>query len=281
MLFLLYVGTAPILDVLYSSAIWPVRLHSSFVCFSTIRDSRILFVLDSWALETALLSMAAIRPLIGLLVSFYPIQSAFLNRRYLMYARSVGPIERGGAETRADEAGMISASNLLMYLIVGRTYPPLAYHELVIGPEIIKGVRLSDILTVQAWHGLALSSLMRFISLLLLPNWINFGIFGLHLLLGFFDNIIAQSIRVLTLRRFELKALMEDIITLNIDAIKTDELAETLGIQSEPEEREDESENEDGWRTLHRRKFVHVSDVSEYYKRHGFYTGRPCAFPML
>lgn len=162
--------------------------------------------------------------------SFFPqrlffVQSAFLNRKFASFTiqskdkvlRKVGKRTTAGerAEKMGDEQGFVSISGVLLYACCTAHIAPLTLHQLLIGPNLVKAVRLADTMLTRDWFWLGCVTLLR----LLLGMLNNFdGIFIIiWILVSGFEVIyilMAQTVSVSHNRSYD------EVITGQSDSYK-------------------------------------------------------------
>ncbi|EPR58128.1 putative transmembrane protein [Toxoplasma gondii TgCatPRC2] len=264
--------SAPLLDVLFVSFFGSLKLLSFFLMVLTFRDFGVfnsifnlhLYVMDFGRYAIFIFTLV---PMIGVLYTLYPVLCVMLGRQYITYIippPRIGKYRRGqtvldagrpGGEAdfaqlethpRGDEAGVVATVCLMVFLNCSHMLAPISMNQLLVGPNMIKAVRLNDGLLRVHWRQLLLTLLLRlwcFILYLTFPNSITYSkdpgaiervlehyicpggawyerfsfasiVFLAHIVLTFFYMIFSQICRLLALRRFENKAMFKDLALL-------------------------------------------------------------------
>lgn len=194
---------------------------------------------------------------------------------------------------RGDEVGLMTISSLVVFLNCRFSVAPISLHELLIGPDLVKSFRLTDALLHSHFRYLCVASVLRlwtttlFISF---PDTLAYSknekftnlvrqsllstqigvepfaklgykfnviimVFVIHLVLLVVHLIFSQVVRLLTIRRYETKAMFEEI-------------AEVMRRASKKEESNNHSENDVNEFFVE----TEIDLIIEKYKLHGFYT---------
>lgn len=226
-MFLLCIGTAPLIDVAFVSLFWGVRNVSYFMTFWVIRDTHILdlgFFSENfpnlrlpqnvpWE-NISLWTVFGVNTALSLLGGLFYVQSALLSRNYTLYviqprnriARRLAFTENNGVP-KADEYGWISTAAILVYLNCKHRIAPVNIHQLLIGPNMIKAVRISDQLLIHGWYRFTILCVIKLFSWSLARTPFIGGLFGIHLLMELVYCIMSQTVRLLALRKFENKSV--------------------------------------------------------------------------
>ncbi|CDJ45195.1 hypothetical protein ETH_00000620, partial [Eimeria tenella] len=186
-LLLLFACAAPLLDCCFSALFGALRLLSFFLALLSFRDFGVfadLFQLKSSntlpEIGKYCLFVFALEPLLGILVSLYPFISVLLGRQTVTYV--VPPISgdaksfktQSGAQgrpeidfaqidevPRGDETETVSTASLMLFTSCRAMVAPLSVHELLIGPNLIKAVRLNDGLLRAHWRSVLVALVVR------------------------------------------------------------------------------------------------------------------------
>ncbi|EZG68679.1 putative transmembrane protein [Gregarina niphandrodes] len=241
--FLAHVGTVNVLDSLFTSALYMLRSFSLWWSIWTFRKLNVFDIdeavysifgarpFGSLSLDGATLFVVCGVPVVvSLMQGLFFVQSAFLSRKFMYYAlqphsrvaRRLASSGRGrDAEPKTDECGWISTSSILSFLVCKNHIAPVDHHQLLIGPNVIRGVRLCDMLLVSDWMALLIAVCIRAVATLLYGYdtsrsdtslWI-FLINVLYLTFEIIYILLTQTVRLLSIRRFQIKALYTDIVT--------------------------------------------------------------------
>ncbi|CBZ50597.1 conserved hypothetical protein [Neospora caninum Liverpool] len=264
--------SAPLLDVLFVSFFGSLKLLSFFLMVLTFRDFGVfnsifnlhLYVMDFGKYAIFIFTLV---PMIGVLYTLYPVLCVMLGRQYITYivppprigkfrrvqtvldaARHGGEADFAQLEThpRGDEAGVVATVCLMVFLNCSHMLAPISMNQLLVGPNMIKAVRLNDGLLRVHWRQLLITVLLRawcFVLYLTFPNSITYSkdpdaiesvlehytspggawyerfsfasvVFLAHIVLMFFYMVFSQICRLLALRRFENKAMFKDLALL-------------------------------------------------------------------
>ncbi|KFG58674.1 putative transmembrane protein, partial [Toxoplasma gondii RUB] len=196
--------SAPLLDVLFVSFFGSLKLLSFFLMVLTFRDFGVfnsifnlhLYVMDFGRYAIFIFTLV---PMIGVLYTLYPVLCVMLGRQYITYIippPRIGKYRRGqtvldagrpGGEAdfaqlethpRGDEAGVVATVCLMVFLNCSHMLAPISMNQLLVGPNMIKAVRLNDGLLRVHWRQLLLTLLLRlwcFILYLTFPNSITYS----------------------------------------------------------------------------------------------------------
>eukprot|EP01053_Blabericola_migrator_P009573 Blabericola_migrator_1__9572@NODE_521_length_7888_cov_123_152538_g398_i0_p1_GENE_NODE_521_length_7888_cov_123_152538_g398_i0NODE_521_length_7888_cov_123_152538_g398_i0_p1_ORF_typecomplete_len773_score78_72CECR6_TMEM121/PF14997_6/6_4e26CECR6_TMEM121/PF14997_6/8_2e03_NODE_521_length_7888_cov_123_152538_g398_i019664284 len=301
--FLCCVGSAPLLDVLFTSAAFGVSLVNYWLIVTAIRLTSLFnFELTLWQEYVAtrdttelILLVMLVLPSLWRLYQYLPyIQMVIWNRRYAFFVIQkpntvVADILRSHVDyqppTRLqhDEQGFISVSAIMVFIACKRRLAPVSFHELLMGPDIMKSIRLCDVLLTRDWMLLVLSLCIGVIAVIVHTSrlLISFAAVNIGLMLIYF--VSAQSVRLLVLRRYELQEIFSDILaaweTLSpqADPVVSRMLAEGLStaeLMMEMERLKRRREPSD--------KFVTLCNIVTSLRRHGLLTSPgPLAPPFI
>eukprot|EP01054_Gregarina_sp_Poly1_P009140 Gregarina_sp_Poly_1__9139@NODE_560_length_7529_cov_61_005092_g406_i1_p2_GENE_NODE_560_length_7529_cov_61_005092_g406_i1NODE_560_length_7529_cov_61_005092_g406_i1_p2_ORF_typecomplete_len478_score44_25_NODE_560_length_7529_cov_61_005092_g406_i112362669 len=310
-LFLQNVGCSGIIDVIFVCLLWFVRNISFFYTLWIVRDTHFFDITqplsyiginlpESVDWETLCIWGFVIHPAASLLHGLFYVQSAFLSRKYTHYvmqprsraARRLASPQDGKEErfVRGDEFGWISTSSVLVFLNAKHHLAPIGLHELLVGPDMIKAVRLCDVLLTHDWYCLGLVCAVKALSFLLVHDYRILGVFLVHVILEILYIMLSQTVRLMTLRRFETKSLYLDMI----QAWYNQDLSVRLGRQQPDESSVEDSSATDQTSNLHKiahvfentRRFkqerlVEMANVLDRYRRQAFLTSPGETLPLL
>eukprot|EP01054_Gregarina_sp_Poly1_P003877 Gregarina_sp_Poly_1__3876@NODE_215_length_11293_cov_58_142259_g191_i0_p1_GENE_NODE_215_length_11293_cov_58_142259_g191_i0NODE_215_length_11293_cov_58_142259_g191_i0_p1_ORF_typecomplete_len597_score69_38CECR6_TMEM121/PF14997_6/6_4e13CECR6_TMEM121/PF14997_6/2_7e03_NODE_215_length_11293_cov_58_142259_g191_i0845410244 len=232
--FLCTVGSAPGIDVALTSVGWTVSCLCYWQVISAVRLSALFnFELPLWqewattsgATEVALLYLVAI-PGLWRLFQFLPyLQMAIVGRRYAYFIvqkpdTQVANILMQYCNIQApqrllphDEMGFVSVSTLIIFIACKRGIAPISYHELLMGPDIIKSIRLSDVMLTRDWMILLISFMVKVVAVLVHTTILLLAVAAVDIAFFLIYLTTTQSTRLLVLRRFELQEIFSDILT--------------------------------------------------------------------
>ncbi|KAL8431607.1 hypothetical protein ACSSS7_005201 [Eimeria intestinalis] len=111
----------------------------------------------------------------------------------------------------------LSLSNAVIFSLCRQGAAPLSLQALLVGPDTMKGLRLSEALLEAFSLDLALAAVFRLWALCEHLSWFNFCVFGGHLLVGLLYLLLSQAARSLSLRRYEVLLTVEDLIRHRTD----------------------------------------------------------------
>lgn len=311
---------APILDVVFITVFWVVRLAAFFITLVTVRDTNFLEIQHKWELpietQPILLWGFLVLPCFRLLDALFPIQSAFLGRKYMYYfttsshrklqaslISTVSSFDDPQLErvkhNRVDEAGWITTSSLLVFLNCRHALAPASFGELLIGPDLIKDVRLMDMLVLRGWLETVILLILHCVVLQLFNSFVSLGVFAGHLLMFCIYNIVIQAIRLLALRRYEVKLAFEEIVRVfhRNDVVGKDKFFDKSGWVDAENELEDDRETDvdthsgthrghhprrAAWgRPLPKGYLISLLNAVERHQRQGFFTSPGELFPSF
>ena len=120
------------------------------------------------------------------------------------------------------------------------------------------------------WGDLILAMVFRVWGISNHLSWYRFGVFCGHLLMGLLYLLLSQAVRIMALRRYELKVMLESLVS---------ERKDDLGIFQESD-----SSGEEQPRTIRKKSacsYITVADDPELYKRDGYVSSPGVVFPRL
>ncbi|PFH36244.1 hypothetical protein BESB_044360 [Besnoitia besnoiti] len=196
--------SAPVLDVLFVSFFGSLKLLSFFLMVLTFRDFGVfnsIFELQHYVADIGkyALFIFALFPMIGVLYTLYPVLCVMLGRQYITYIvpppragkfrRGQTVLDAGGpggeadfaqleTQPRGDEAGVVATVSLMIFLNCCHMLAPISLNQLLIGPNMIKVVRLNDGLLRVHWRQLLMTTALRlwcFTLYLTFPNSITYN----------------------------------------------------------------------------------------------------------
>ncbi|KAJ1605580.1 transmembrane domain-containing protein [Cryptosporidium canis] len=252
---LLWLGMAKYFEVICGAIYQLVILTSYFFVIHSIRNAKFIdpFLSGINVDVGNILVLLCICPAVmTLLFNYFPLSSAFLGRKHLRLATpfskkqwivnqvpvntdqknqeiEVNNIPNENKDSRDDEVGYLNIGSCLLLLNCRFGIAPISMNELLIGPDTIKGVRLIDLLLSTFYRDVLFILVTRGILLTICFTWASLGVFVSHITFMIFYGITSHTIRLLALRRFELKILFQKILR---DIVKEDTVIPSLANQS-------------------------------------------------
>ncbi|OII78279.1 hypothetical protein cand_035040 [Cryptosporidium andersoni] len=239
---ILWYGTCGVVEIIGGAFYQMVILNSFFSVVHTIRNSAYIDpYLSRNGIDVAyiLVLLCMCPAALLLLFNYFPLSSAFLGRKFLRFASPIGKkqwlnnnapssntpnqptiglnnkrISRGytNEHCREDELGFISTGSVLLLLNCRYGLAPVSLNELLIGPDTIKGIRLTDILLGILYRDILFLLVTRGTMLCMCFTWFSLASFLAHILITLIYGITAHTIRLLSLRRYELKILFQQVL---------------------------------------------------------------------
>eukprot|EP00922_Rhytidocystis_sp_ex-Travisia-forbesii_P025807 GHVS01037861.1.p1 GENE.GHVS01037861.1~~GHVS01037861.1.p1 ORF type:complete len:735 (-),score=23.54 GHVS01037861.1:229-2433(-) len=190
--FVFFFGTAPILEVLFVSLLWTLRLFSFFLSVGGYwihrNEDSTSFVASVW--------IWSIQPLVGLLSVLPVMINTLIGRRYLSSCLFV----------KEDyEPALVSNTSVLLFLLCRNQFAPVSYHNLIIGPDIVKSVKLIEGLGQSSWRDFMIVFVIKFWCVLLSYSVVSLAVFIAHILFLLLYIIIVHTIRQIRLRMYEIR----------------------------------------------------------------------------
>ncbi|OEH79682.1 transmembrane [Cyclospora cayetanensis] len=164
----------------------------------------------------------------------------------------------------------VSLSNMVVFSLCRKAAAPLAFHALLIGPDTTKGIRVCEGLLDAMWMELLLTGVFRTWAVCICLSWYNFGVFCGHLLVGVVYLLLSQAVRIMALRRYELKAMLEGLVTQRTD---------DFGIFRESDSSEEEQQRSKRGTAAY--AYITVADDAELYRRDGYLSSPGFVFPRV
>ncbi|XP_053991020.1 uncharacterized protein LOC128883063 isoform X2 [Hylaeus volcanicus] len=213
----------PFVDLMFFLLLWMIRSTCFASTLVVLRDTQFFEVSGLWNFsiktQPLLLRLLYIPPLLRLLYSLFPIQSALLGRQYIYFWPKnidqpsatilLHPQNNKGVHT--DEKENITTSSLLVFLNCRYALAPASLCQLLIGPDIVKDVRIIDMLLMRSWLETFFLLTIHILVLSRYQSKFCFGLFLTYFILCGIYNIVTQVIRLLSLRRYEIKLTFEHI----------------------------------------------------------------------
>ncbi|OII75418.1 uncharacterized protein cubi_01939 [Cryptosporidium ubiquitum] len=253
---ILWFGMANYFEVFCGAIYQLVMVSSYFFVIHSIRNANFIdpFLSEKNVDIGNILVLLCVCPaVLTMLFNYFPLSSAFLGRKHLRLTtpfskkqwivnqipvnteKKTKEIEinkipkEGNNNSRDDEVGYLNIGSCLLLLNCRFGIAPLSMNELLIGPDTIKGIRLIDLLLSTFYRDILFIFVTRGILLTLCFTWASLGVFASHLTFMIFYGITSHTIRLLALRRFELKILFQKILR---DIVKEDTIIPNLPNQS-------------------------------------------------
>ncbi|KAJ1612601.1 transmembrane domain-containing protein [Cryptosporidium canis] len=252
---LLWLGMAKYFEVICGAIYQLVILTSYFFVIHSIRNAKFIDPFLSGInmdIGNILVLLCICPAVMTLLFNYFPLSSAFLGRKHLRLATpfskkqwivnqipvntdqknqeiEVNNIPKENKDSRDDEVGYLNIGSCLLLLNCRFGIAPVSMNELLIGPDTIKGIRLIDLLLSTFYRDVLFILVTRGILLTICFTWASLGVFVTHITFMIFYGITSHTIRLLALRRFELKILFQKILR---DIVKEDTIIPSLSNQS-------------------------------------------------
>lgn len=252
---LLWFGMTKYFEV-FCGAIYQLVIFSSyFFVVHSIRNAKFVDPFLSGVnmdIGNILVLLCVCPAVLTLLFNYFPLSSAFLGRKHLRLATpfskkqwivnkvpvnteqknqeiEINKIPNESKSSRDDEVGYLNIGSCLLLLNCRFGIAPVSMNELLIGPDTIKGIRLIDLLLSTFYRDVLFIFVTRGILLTLCFTWASLGVFVSHITFMIFYGITSHTIRLLALRRFELKILFQKILR---DIVKEDTIIPNFSNQS-------------------------------------------------
>ncbi|KAF7458976.1 putative transmembrane protein [Cryptosporidium felis] len=253
---LLWFGMARFFEIFCGAIYQLVIIGSYFFVINSIRNAQFIDPFLSGTdidIGNILVLLCISPPVLTLLFNYFPLSSAFLGRKHLRLATPFSKkhwlvnqisvttdqknremeINKHSKETiknsREDEVGYLNIGSCLLLLNCRFGIAPVSLNELLIGPDTIKGIRLVDLLLATIYRDILFIFVTRGILLTFCFTWASLGVFVAHITFMIIYGIASHIIRLLALRRFELKILFQKILR---DIIKEDSIHPNISHQS-------------------------------------------------
>ncbi|KAL8274221.1 hypothetical protein Esti_001810 [Eimeria stiedai] len=187
------------------------------------------------------------------------------------------PVQRTEAGGRASPSLVyVSLSNAVILSLCRQGAAPLSLHALLVGPDTVKGLRLSEALLEAFSLDLALAAILRLWALCEHLSWLNFCAFGCHLLVGLLYLLLSQAALSLALRRHEVMLTVEDLIRHRTDDLSIFDEGDSSG----DELQQQQQQRLKGSRTT-ASSFITVADEAELFQRDGYVSSAVTVFPRI
>ncbi|PFH31534.1 hypothetical protein BESB_025000 [Besnoitia besnoiti] len=279
--------TAPFFDVLFVAGGTVLRLLSEYLLIRSIAVS-LAQQLPTTAAEQngsrfvgfAVCCLFVIRSLYHVLALIVPGCFALCGKRLMTCRREK---KKGYEQAPASDewrAGVghrevYSVSNALNFTVCRHFLSPISYNALLVGPDVVKGIRLLDNMAHAQLCDIMLTVGLQFYALTMHINWYDLGVFiGHDVFLGIYA-VVGQTIRILAQRRFELKLLLDQLV-----------LQRSIDFRLPGDDEEDVSDEGD-LDTKGRKKdrrtigIVTLADIEEEYQVEGFFSSPGNIFPQI
>ncbi|KAK6588913.1 hypothetical protein RS030_2318 [Cryptosporidium xiaoi] len=243
--YLVWFGMANFFDIICGSIYQTVIIGSFYFVVHGIRNGQFIdpyFLNGSIDVVDILVLLCVSPAVLALLFNYFPLSSAFLGRKYLRFATPLShkqwlinkisintdqknsdvdnrTQQNSGSTVREDEVGYVNIGSCLLLLNCRYGIAPVGLNGLLIGPDTIKGIRTIDLLLTIFYRDILFIFITRGILLTFCFTWASLGIFLAHITFMIIYGIISHTIRLLSLRRFELKILFQKILR---DIVKDD-----------------------------------------------------------
>ncbi|ESS33959.1 putative transmembrane protein [Toxoplasma gondii VEG] len=282
-----FVFTAPFLDTFFVSIGTVCRLLSEYLVVRSIAISFAQQLPASPKVENGsryvgfvVVALFIIRPVYHLLMLIVPGVYALCGKRLMTCRREkkkgYEPVASGEEwRTGVGRREVYSVSNALNFIICRQFLAPISYNSLLVGPDVMKGIRLLDNMVHAQFCDILITIGVQFYALSMHMSWYDVGVFLAHdVFLGIYA-LVGQAIRILAQRRFELKILLEELVLQRSDDFRLP--------GDEDEETSDEDDLSSKGRKRDKRKigFVTIADIDEEYQTEGFFSSPGCIFPQI
>eukprot|EP01056_Protomagalhaensia_sp_Gyna25_P000194 Protomagalhaensia_sp_Gyna_25__193@NODE_1093_length_2199_cov_4_415741_g865_i0_p1_GENE_NODE_1093_length_2199_cov_4_415741_g865_i0NODE_1093_length_2199_cov_4_415741_g865_i0_p1_ORF_typecomplete_len328_score26_91_NODE_1093_length_2199_cov_4_415741_g865_i011572140 len=296
-------GSAPLIDVAFTALVWTARLLCYWQVLTAVRLSALLnFELPLWqewattsdTTELVLLCGLTL-PCLWRLAHGVPLfWMATVGRRYARFGVNQ-PNDLVAALLRSHphiqplpppspcEQGFISVSTIIVFAACKRGFAPVSYHELLMGPDLVKSIRICDVLVTRDWMLFFLALLVRMAAVLVHTTQLVIAVALVDLVLSLTYFSCAQAVRLLVLRRYELQEVFRDVViswgalSNEADPVVTRMLAEsvsTADLLADMERAKSRNEINE--------KFIPLIDCVPSLRKHGLLTSPgTLLFPMI
>ncbi|KAH0478392.1 MAG: uncharacterized protein KVP18_004361 [Porospora cf. gigantea A] len=225
--FFCWVGFCPMLDVVCLVLFAGVRLLSYWLTLTTFRDTHFFAIpgvsSDDINVEQLFFCFFALHDCMTLLMSLVPAHHGVLGKDFMYYSvirtgmenalpSAPGFAELAGTQDIADEAGRVSTAAATLFINCRLGVAPSSIHSLIMGPNMIKSVRLNDLFATTAVWEIVMTFVLKLVTSILYLNVVHIVIFSLHVVGKLGYHVFASSVRSLALRRYEVKALFQEIV---------------------------------------------------------------------
>uniref|UniRef100_A0A0G4F0V8 Transmembrane protein n=1 Tax=Chromera velia CCMP2878 TaxID=1169474 RepID=A0A0G4F0V8_9ALVE len=124
----------------------------------------------------------------------------------------------------------VSNAAIVLFLAVRNNMAPPRLNELLVSSrDLLRGVRVADVLLMNHWADLKLILITRVFILILRFDWLQVAVYGAHILLHLWLTVDGQVVRLLSLRRAEVRQLYRDAAAAHLaDLTRTLKTAATL-----------------------------------------------------
>ncbi|CBZ51312.1 conserved hypothetical protein [Neospora caninum Liverpool] len=279
--------TAPSLDTLFVSIGTVCRLLSDYL---VVRSIAISFAQQLPATPEAengsryvglvVCSLFIICPVYHLLMLIVPVFYALCGKRLMSCRREkkkgYEPVASGEEwKTSVGRREVYSVSSALNFIVCRQFLAPISYNALLVGPDVMKGIRLLDNMVHAQFCDILITVCVQFYALSMHMSWYDLGIFLAHDVFLAIYALVGQTVRILAQRRFELKILLEELVLQRSDVFRLP--------GDEDEETSDEGDLNSKGRKKDKRKigFVTIADIDEEYQTEGFFSSPGCIFPQI
>lgn len=231
--FLVYFRLCPKLDILFGMTRFGIHLSSFWIVIRAVTLSRLVNlentflqdrkdaakmnekILTSVFAAVSVWRVAALLPVIRMAImgtprARYVVQSVECGETEVM--KTIGIDASTKIERPLDELGLISISALLVFYNCKYHLAPTPVHQLIIGPDVMKSVRLNDYLLLRDWMRLVLTGIIMALSLLILPEPIVMCFLFVNVSIQFTYMVITQATRLFALRRYEVQAHFQEMV---------------------------------------------------------------------
>lgn len=172
-------------------------------------------------------------------------------------------------DTSSPAPRFVSLSNMVVFSLCRKAAAPMAFHSLLIGADTTKGFRVSDGLLDSLWNDLLVAMVFRSWGVTIHLSWYSFGVFCGHLVVGLLYLLVSQIVRILTMRRYEIKIMLESLVGQRTDDLRM------FGEAEGDEEEQQQKSNKKSY------SYITIADEDELYKRDGYVSSPGSIFPRL
>eukprot|EP00922_Rhytidocystis_sp_ex-Travisia-forbesii_P054783 GHVS01081163.1.p1 GENE.GHVS01081163.1~~GHVS01081163.1.p1 ORF type:complete len:739 (+),score=16.12 GHVS01081163.1:115-2217(+) len=197
--FICFFETAPLPEVAFVSLLWALRLLSFFLSVSTSLVPRN----EKWMARVVSVWTWSIQPAVGFFSVLPVMMDTFIGSRYVTSCPFVSDNFK---------PARVSNTSALLFLLCRHQFAPISYHKLLIGPDLIKSVKLIEALSQACWRDCMIVFVIKCWCLLS-----SFSVMSLAVSIAHFTFLLiyitfAQSVRQIRLRTYEIRFMFANCL---------------------------------------------------------------------
>lgn len=239
---------APTLEVFAVTFLWILRLVSFYCSTRALVSTGIPFWL--WLIE----------PVVGLISTSPAIFSALLGRQYMyVFFKNLD-----------NDKERVSTTAVLLLFLCRNHFAPISLHKLLVGPDIIKSVKLMDAMRNAHWRDIILLSILKFWnSLAAFCLWTG-CVYLAHMCSLIISTLASQAISLICVRKFEVRLLLSNLICSHSVNGNLDNSKASAGLHVD----------KSYWREMDK-SYLTFLDIEHKHISSGFFSSPGTVFPSI